>query len=130
MIRKLVIASVVFMSVWLYLDLRGKVFGGRMMIVDNPGETNILTIRKSMDDGEVTGLSVYLFGEIDGTAALSFSDEKQSLRSYTVGPGKVSLKSGGDWYADKCSIAYQPAGVREGHLTLRYRFTVSKKRNG
>jgi hypothetical protein len=127
MIRKPLIASMILAVFWFFYDFQGKIPGGRVVVIEDAAQKNIITIRKSTDQGDVHALALYVFGEIDGTAEMVLADEKGWAYSYRIGPGRVALKAGGNWHDGKCAIHYDPRDVRSGDLAFRYRFRASKK---
>jgi len=65
----------------------------------------------------VTGLTVIVTGQIDGTAELTIDGEDPAKLS-----GTVHYKREGDWYDSDCRIHYVPIDVKSGHLKIRSRF--------
>ena len=72
--------------------------------------------------GEIVGLSVLITGHIDGTAIVKQSYEGKDMYTYEIGPGKVHLYTGGDWYGNECIIKYKPRDVKSGTLEIKYQF--------
>ena len=127
MIRKLLIASILLAVFWFFHDYQGKIPGGRALVIEDATQKNIITVRKSTDQGDVRALALYVFGEIDGTAEMILSDKTGWVYSYRIGPGRVALKAGGHWHDEKCAIHYDPLDVRSGNLAFRYRFKASSQ---
>jgi hypothetical protein len=65
----------------------------------------------------VTGLTIWVTGEIDGEAEVwAGSWDHQRLS------GKVDWRVDRDWYESDCQIHYRPHGVTKGTLKIRYSF--------
>ena len=63
-------------------------------------------------------LEVHVSGEINGVATFVTPYGTYSLR-----PGAVDLKTGGEYYEDKAAkLKYIPENVTEGYLVVKYQF--------
>ena len=65
----------------------------------------------------VSGISIWVTGQIDGNAEISAPDWD---RQFVF--GKVGFRAYHDWFDRDCHLHYRPLGVKSGTLTVRYQF--------
>lgn len=86
----------------------------RTVVVEDVTKANVVTLA---DDGDFqSGVTLHIFGEIDGKAVVYHSHEK------TVLSGKVGWRYHHDWFEPTFELRYEPVSVRSGHLTIEYIF--------
>jgi hypothetical protein len=80
-----------------------------------------LTLRAQPGDewllGSVSGISVWVTGEIDGEAEIFAGSSKAQRIS-----GRVDLRVYRDKFEPACMVHYRPNGVTTGWLVVRYKF--------
>jgi hypothetical protein len=91
-------------------------------VTDIPDVTRPATLRLTRTDpppwvGFVSGFSVCVTGHIDGEAKVRAENREPKRLS-----GEVNWQVYYDWFHPDCALNYQPAQVRGGNLTVRYRF--------
>jgi hypothetical protein len=67
--------------------------------------------------GSINGVTVWLSGSIDGTAEIWAEGWDRQIVS-----GQVDWRVYHDWFSQGCKLHYQPQGVTNGKLVVRYRF--------
>lgn len=120
--RALILSAVVFLILFFYRDLKGKMIGLSTVQLQDVTQRTILTIRQEKDQKNAKSLSLYIFGSLDGTAVLREFHEGEEIRSFNLGPGPFSVKRKDPWPYPKCSLHYEPGEVRSGSVGIRYKF--------
>ncbi len=84
-----------------------------------PGEIAARSVReiRCPREGNVYALAIHVSGEINGHATFV-----TPRGTFSLGPGRVDLETGGDYYEDKATLEYIPENVTEGQLVVKYKF--------
>ena len=97
----------------------------RVYRIEDIGKKSTILLHKRESQGDIYSFFVYITGNIDGKARLTLDYQDSSnnpQRSEDVS-GEVAIKWGGDWYADKLKIEYEPlSDITNGSLSLEYDF--------
>jgi hypothetical protein len=74
-------------------------------------------ISLSAPSEKVSGVSVWVTGQIDGKAEIWAASWDRQIVS-----GQVNCRAYHDWFDRDCQLHYEPLGVHSGTLTVRYQF--------
>jgi hypothetical protein len=94
-----------------------------VQITDVQKEETIL-LKNFQNSGHVYSISIRGSDSIDGDATVSLilNGEKYKTEELT---GAVRFSWGGDWYADRAEIRYEPNTVNSGELVIAYSFSTT-----
>lgn len=102
-------------------------FCGDVVQVRDVTQKQLIALAEKDQSRSVYGINILITGYIDGTATIRRSYEDKRMKTPeppVVIKGKVNLRLGGDWYADKCLITYEPSNVKSGRLQIKYAFSA------
>jgi len=80
-----------------------------------------LILHKAPGQGSVTGITITGRGSITGRSKVQLILNGAVYKQAEL-DGDVSIRWGGDWYADTAEIRYQAGTASQGTLTLTYGF--------
>ncbi len=80
-----------------------------------------ITLKKQSSQGSIHSMSVVGKGHLDGTAEIVLILNGKPYKTEHLS-GDVDFQWGGDWYSDSAKIEYKPSSVKNGHLSLQYKF--------
>lgn len=90
----------------------------RIADVTKTNTVNVVTRRfpTLLQEGP-SGISVHIYGEIEGTAYIYNPQWKTNRLT-----GTVNWMRNNDWFSTNCEFLYMPDQVRAGHLTIQCTF--------
>lgn len=94
----------------------------RTLEIKDLTKEQVITLSEINKPKSVHSIRITVVGYIDGSAAIQRSYEEKEIYSPEIISGKVDLRLGSDWYADRCLLIYKPANVKSGNLRIKYKF--------
>lgn len=89
--------------------------------VDDVTKPRAIAINKDPSQGNIHSISVIAKGHLDGSAEIILILNGKPYKTEHLS-GDVDFQWGGDWYSDAAQIEYKPLSVKNGYLSLHYRF--------
>jgi hypothetical protein len=84
-----------------------------------PGDTVNQLVLQTQGRKHITGLSLLITGEIQGSGQLTLGDtDSTSYHTYDLKEGKIEIKYNGDWYSEFCYLTYRPTTETKGQLMI------------
>jgi hypothetical protein len=92
----------------------------KVVKIDDAASKTLLALSPAGDPNEVDGISILITGRIDGSATVHIRNGGTTYPPRQIRKGLVFIKIEDAWYGGECFLEYEPAGVQNGHLTIRY----------
>lgn len=81
------------------------------------------TISKFETKGTISGIQIYVDGQIQGTGKLKIGyNDSTSYREYELSSGTVDIEHSSDWYSELCYVTFIPTQTISGKIRINCDF--------
>jgi hypothetical protein len=92
-----------------------------VIMVDNVSNAQTIVLKNDSANKHPFGISIEVSGKIDGQANIYLMLKGKSYKSEII-KNHFSFTWSTDWYSDSAEIKYEPIGVKEGNVMIKYSF--------
>jgi len=91
--------------------------------LDELNDLSKTTSSKYETKGTISGLEVYIVGQISGKGVVKVSyNDSTSYREYEISSGTVDIKHKSDWYSEICYVTFVPTQPTNGKIAINCNF--------
>ena len=123
--KKLLLFIIILAIGLYYVNEKTRWITNRVYEIEDVSKKSTILLHKMEVQENVYGFFVHIRGKINGKAKITLEyldSDRNPYRSEDIS-GDVDIKWGGDWYADKLKIEYEPlSDIGSGSLSLEYDF--------